>query len=416
MNISNAGTSFQWNQKYNARLKQEVLLFYSVYDFNYLKRQNFPNDNFEAYKKLNRVVDSGLEVHFKYELNPCSKIDFGYQLLGNDVSHLFNTFNQDLGVVLSFEQAFNVSHVGYAMYKYKTDRWQINSGLRFTNYKNIGNVLEPRFLLQRNLSDDWILQFSWEERSQILSQIRENTVNDLSLENYVWALSNQENYPIQTSNQTALGLIYKKNNWLVDIDFYHKKTTGVTLSIFEFNNQNVSTVFPGKAITNGLDVLIQKRQKNWSAWITYTYQDSKNRFTGLNNDAFFPINSNIRHAVSISGNKIWNRFSLTAGWFIHSGKPFSLIDEQTEDISFNSETLSAYHRMDVSGFYEFNHSKKSTLKVGFSVYNLYNNQNIISKEFERRFTDFNDLTSARYIIQNYNSLGITPNVFVRYMF
>lgn len=416
MNISNAGTSFQWRQKYSARFKQEVLLFYSVYDFNYLKRQNFPNDNFEAYKKLNRVVDSGLEVHFKYELTPQAKVDFGYQLLGNDVSHLFNTFNQDLGVVLSFEQAFNVSHVGYAMYQYKTDLWRVHSGLRYTHYKNIGNVLEPRFLLQRNLSDDWIVQFSWEERSQILSQIRENTVNDLSLENYVWALSNRENYPIQKSNQTALGFIYKKNHWLLDVDFYHKNTTGVTLSIFEFNNQNVSTIFPGKAVTNGLDILIQKQQKNWSAWVTYTYQDSKNKFTGLNNDAFFPINSNIRHAVSLSGNKKWNRFSLTAGWFLHSGKPFSQINEQTQDISFNTATLSAYHRMDVSGSYEFNRLKNSTFKVGFSIYNLYNNQNIISREFERRFTDFSDLTSARYVTQNYNSLGITPNLFVRYLF
>jgi len=362
------------------------------------------------------VVDSGLEANFIYDVNDNSAVEFGYQLLGNDVSHLFNTFNQDLGIVLSFEQAFNVSHVGYAMYKFKTNQWQFNSGLRFTNYKNLGNVLEPRLLLQRSISENLILQFSFEERSQILSQIRENTVNDLSLENYVWALSNRENYPLQKSNQTTLGFIFKKNNWLVDVDFYHKKSTGVTVSIFEFNNQNVSTVFPGRALTNGLDVLIQKSQKNWSAWMTYTYQDSKNRFSGLNNNQFFPINSNIRHAISLSGNKKWNQFSITAGWFIHSGKPFSLIDEQTQAISFNSENLSAYHRMDISGFYEFNQLKNGSFKIGFSVYNLYNNQNIINKEFERRFTNFNDLTSARYVIQNYNSLGITPNIFVRYIF
>ena len=415
MSISNGGTSFQWNQKYSSRFRQEVLLFYSVYDFDYLKRQVFPNDDFEAYKKLNRVVDSGLEAHFKYDFNTGTFLDFGYQLLGNDVSHLFNTFNQDLGIVLSFEQAFNVSHVGYAMYKYKTNRWQVNSGMRFTNYKNIGNVLEPRLLAQRNLADDLIVQFSWEERSQILSQIRENTVNDLSLENYVWALSNRENYPLQKSNQTTLGCIYKKKNWLLDVDFYHKNTNGVTVSIFEFNNQNVSTVYTGKATTNGLDVLIQKKQKSWSAWMTYTYQDSKNRFSGINNDAFFPINSNIRHAVSVSGNKKWNRFSLTAGWFIHSGKPFSQIDAQTQVIDFNTETLSAYHRMDVSGSYEFKKWKHGIFKAGFSVYNLYNNQSIISREFERRFTNFADLTDIRYVIQNYNSLGITPNLFIRYV-
>ncbi|MFY8187513.1 MAG: TonB-dependent receptor plug domain-containing protein [Flavobacterium sp.] len=416
MTISNAGTSFQWNQKYSNRFRHNILMFYSAYDFNYLKKQTFASNDFEAYKKLNRVVDSGLEANFNFDINANATLDFGYQLLGNDVSHLFNTFNQDFGLVLSFNQAFNVSHVGYAMFKYKTNAWQINSGLRFTNFKNIGNVAEPRLLVQRNVSEHFILQFSFEERSQILSQIRENTVNDLSLENYVWALSNQNDYPLQKSNQTALGFVFKKNHWLVDVDFYHKNTNGVTLSIFELTNQNVSTVFPGSAVTNGLDVLIQKKQKNWNAWMTYTYQDSKNKFSGINNEAYFPINSNIRHAVSLSGNKKWEQFSITAGWFIHSGKPFSIIDEQTEAISFNSKTLSAYHRMDISGSYEFNEWKHGTFKIGFSVYNLYNNQNTISKEFERRFTDFSDLTAARYVTQNYYSLGITPNIFVRYMF
>uniref|UniRef100_UPI00404AB562 TonB-dependent receptor plug domain-containing protein n=1 Tax=Flavobacterium sp. TaxID=239 RepID=UPI00404AB562 len=416
MSIANSGISFQWNQKYSARFKQELLLFYSAYDFDYLKKQTFSNDDFEAYKKLNRVVDSGLEANFKFDLSENVALDFGYQLLGNDVSHLFNTFNQDLGLVLSFKEAFNISHVGYASFKYKTKSWQLNSGIRYTNFKNLGNVAEPRFLVQRNLSDHLILQLSFEERSQILSQVRENTVNDLSLENYVWAIADRGDYPLQKSNQTALGFIYKKNRWLFDVDFYHKNTSGVTLSIFEFNNQNVSTIYPGRAFTNGLDVLIQKKQKNWSAWMTYTYQDSKNKFLGLNNNQFFPINSNIRHAVSLSGNKTWNRFSMTAGWFIHSGKPFSVIDEQTQDIFFNSETLSAYHRMDVSGSYEFNQLKHGIFKIGFSVYNLYNNKTIINKEFERRFTDFSDITSSRYTILNYNSLGLTPNLFFRYLF
>jgi hypothetical protein len=416
MSIANAGFSFNWTQKYSSRFKQEVVLFYSVYDFDYLKQTIESNDDFEAYKKRNRVVDSGLEANFNLAVNTKIDLDFGYHFLGNDVSHLFNTFNQDLGIVLSFKQAFNVSHVGYSLLKYKTDLWQINAGLRFTNFKNLGNAAEPRLLVQRNVSDNFILQFSFEERSQILSQIRENTVNDLSLENYVWALSDRADYPLQRSNQTTAGFIFKKNNWLFDVDLYHKNTSGVTLSLFEFTNQNVSTVFPGKAFTNGLDVLIQKKQKTWSAWMTYTYQDSYNKFSGLNSDQFFPINSNIRHAASVSFSKKWRNFSLSSGWFIHSGKPFSLIDEQTQAISFNSENLSVYHRMDVSGAYELNNLKRGALKVGFSVYNAYNNRNIISTEFERRFTDFSDITTARYTTQNYNSLGITPNVFIRYLF
>ncbi len=257
------------------------------------------------------------------------------------------------------------------------------------------------------------MQCSYEERSQVLSQVRENTVNDLSLENYVWAISDDGNYPLQRNSQSTLGAIYKKNNWVFDLDLYHKKTRGVTVSLFEFANQNVSTVFSGEAFTNGVDVLIQKKRPTWSAWITYTYQDSKNRFSGLNNNAFFPINSNIQHAISFSYFKKINDFSFTARWFAHSGKAFSSINEQTQVISFNSENLSPYHRLDLSGSYEFQTWKNTTFKVGFSVYNVYNNNTVISKEFERRFTNFSDLTEGRYVVQDFNSLGITPNIFVR---
>lgn len=416
MNISNYGFSFNWTQKYSSKFSHNFLMFYSVYDFDYLKRQQFSSLEFEAYKKLNRVVDSGLEANFKYAFSPKLDLDFGYQLLGNDVSHLFNTFNQDLGVVLSFKQALNVSHIGYAFFKYKFDSWQINSGFRYTDFKNNIDVFEPRLLVQKFISDDLIWQTSYEKRSQILSQILENTINDLSLENYVWAVSDGGNYPIQIANQLATGFIYKKKDWLFDVDFYHKKIKGVTASLFEFTNQNVSTIFQGQGYTNGLDVLIQKKQRYWIAWMTYTYQDSKNSYEGLNNNEYFQINSNTKHALSISFNKKWNDFSLTSGWFIHSGKPFSLIDDTTEEISFNSETLSAYHRMDLSGYYEFDNFKEATVKVGFSIYNVYNNRNIISKEFERKYNNFSDITSEKYVIQNYYSLGITPNIFVRVVF
>jgi hypothetical protein len=416
MSISNHGFSFNWNQKYSSKFSHDFLMFYSVYDFDYLKRQQFPFLEFEAYKKLNRVVDSGLEANFKYAFSPKLDLDFGYQLLGNDVSHLFNTFNQDLGVVLSFKQALNVSHIGYAFFKYKFDSWQINSGFRYTDFKHNSDFFEPRVLVQKFISDDLILQTSYEKRSQILSQIRENTINDLSLENYVWAVADGGNYPIQLSNHWSAGFIFKKNKWLVDVDLYHKTIDGLTSSLFEFDNQNVATIFKGQGFTNGMDILIQKKATSWNAWITYTYQDSNNKFDGLNNNQYFNINSNIRHAFSISYNKKWNNFSVTSGWFIHSGKPFSMINEETQEFSFNTETLATQHRMDLSGFYEFNKMNTTAIKIGFSIYNLYNNRTIISKEFERRFTNFSDVTSQRYVIQDFYSLGVTPNIFVRVVF
>lgn len=56
MNISNYGYSFNWTQKYSSKFSHDFLIFYSVYDFDYLKRQQFSSFKFEAYKKLNKLL------------------------------------------------------------------------------------------------------------------------------------------------------------------------------------------------------------------------------------------------------------------------------------------------------------------------------------------------------------------------
>lgn len=416
MNISNYGFSINWNQKYSSKFSQKTVLFYSNYDFDYERKEQFLASEFEAYKKINRITDSGFEANFNYLMNSKLSLDFGYQLFGNDVSHLFNSFNQDIGVVLSLRQAYNINHVGYSYLKFDDKKWMINFGFRHSEFKENGSIFEPRILVQKRFSKEFIWQMSYEKRSQILSQVRENSINDLSLENYVWALSDKSNYPIQKANHFTSGIIFKKYNWLLDLDIYHKQIDGITTSTFGFSNQNVSTIYKGNGFTNGLDLLLQRTGNSWSAWMTYTFQDSQNQFETINNHNYFQINSNIKHALSLSFNKKWEHYSLAVGWFLHSGKPYSLLDENEQAIALNSKTLAAYHRFDISGFYQFLNKKDKNFKVGFSIYNCYNNRTIISKEFERKFSDFGDFDTPRYEVKNYYSLGITPNVFVRMSF
>lgn len=416
MNISNYGFSLNWSQKYSSKLKQQVVFYYSNYDFDYEKKEQFSTSEFEAYKKVNRITDSGVEANFNYLFNTKFTLEFGYQLFGNDVSHLFNTFNQDLGVVLSLKQVYSINHIGYSYLKFDAKDWNIYSGFRWSRFGKTGNFLEPRILVQKKFSEYFIWQISYERRSQILSQIRENTVNDLSLENYVWASSDNSSYPIQKAHHFATGIILKKNNWLLDLDIYHKQVNGITTSTFGFSNQNVTSIYKGNGFTNGLDLLLQKTAGDWSAWMTYTFQDSQNRFATINNYNYFLVNSNIKHALNLSFNKKWKKYSLTAGWFLHSGKPYSALDENEQATDLNAKTLPAYHRLDVSGFYQFYNKQNKNLKVGFSIYNCYNNRTIISKEFERKFSDFGDFATPRYAVKDYYSLGITPNVFVRINF
>lgn len=417
MAISNFGFSLNWNQRYSERFKQKTTVFYSAYDFDSERMHQYSPSEFEGYKKLNRVIDSGAEFNFSYSINDKLHWDFGYQIFGNDVSHLFNSYNQNVGVILGLEHNYNVTHAAYSFLKYNIDKWNFQAGTRHNYYGQLrGHSFEPRILVQKKLSDYLTWQLSYERKSQISSQIREDFANDLSLENYVWILAAKDSYPIQRANQLTAGLIFKKNSWLLDLDVYYKTISGITSFTFDFQNQYDLSIHQGKGFTKGVDVLLQKSAASWRAWATYTFQDSQNKFDEINSNDYFQLNSNTKHAVTTSFYKKFDNFNLALGWFWHTGKPFSSINDTGEITAYNSETLPNYHRLDVSGFYQFRDKANWLYKIGISVYNIYNRRQTISRELERKFADVSDFITPRYAAQDYYSLGITPNIFFRVSF
>ena len=236
------------------------------------------------------------------------------------------------------------------------------------------------------------------------------------MENYVWILADKTDYPVQKANQYTTGLIYKTRSWLFDVDTYYKTINGITSLTFGFLHQLDPNIHQGNGFTKGLDVLIQKSAPSWRAWMTYTYQDSQSKFDGLNDNRYFAINSDITHAFNLAFNKKWNNYTVALGWFWHTGKPFSRLDDNNQVASFNTERLPSYHRLDLSAMYQFHQQKSWTGKVGFSIYNLYNQHTVISKEYERKYVTINEALTSEYTVHDYYSLGITPNVFVRVSF
>lgn len=417
MMISNQGYSFHWNQKYGDRWNQKTLVHYSAYTFDYEKNKTQTGSGFELFQKLNRITDSGIETGFGFSASEKLNIEFGYQLQGNDLSHSFTSSNQDLSIILDQKQLYNISQVGFLNLKYKIDSWDFHTGARYNYFNALKEAsVEPRLFVQKAITPTWIWQTTFERKSQIVSQVRESVANDLSLENYLWILADNNNYPVQKADQYTTGLIYKPNSWLFDLDLYYKMNTGITSLTFGFLNRFDSEIHQGKGFTKGLDLLIQKSAPTWRAWITYTFQDTENRFDNLNNDDYFPANADIRHALNLSFYKKWGNYSISTGWFWHSGKPYSLLNASNQVESFNTERLPEYHRLDVSGIYHFHQQKSWSGKVGFSIYNLYNQRSLISKEYERQYASVGSVINGTYKVQDYHSLGIMPNVFVRVAF
>lgn len=417
MAISNFGFSLNWKQKYSRRLEQQFLIFYSAYNFDFEKIQNYSISEIEGYKKVNHVVDSGMELNFSFAINDKLSWEFGYQLFGNDISHLFNSYNQNIGILLDLRHNYNVTHIGYSFLKYDYQKWNFQVGARYNYFSKLkSDSFEPRVLVQRELTDNFLWQVSYEGKSQVSSQIREDFANELSLENYVWVSAARNSYPIQRANQFTTGFIFKRNSWLLDVDSYYKTISGITSFTFDFSNRYDMNIHKGEGFSKGVDVLLQKSSASWRVWMTYTFEESQNKFDEINNNNYFKFNSSIKNALNFSLYKKWGKYNLALGWFWHTGKPYSVVNSDGEMISYNSETLPDYHRLDLSGFYQFKNKKEWLYKVGFSIYNLYNRQEVISRELQLRFTDIGDFITPKYSVQQYYSLGITPNIFFRLSF
>jgi hypothetical protein len=415
MKIYNTGYSFNWIKNYSESFSHRILVYYSVYDFNYVKRKQAQmTENFEAFKKLNRIVNSGAEINFSAILSEKVVLDFGYQVSGNDVSHLFNSFNQNVGFDLNLGRLYDVVHTGFTNFSHKYRGWNSQLGLRYNYYSKLDfYTFEPRIFLQNKISTAFIVQLSYERKNQQLSQVRENIANDLSLENYIWVLGDNAKYDIQTANQFTAGLIYKKNNWTLDFDTYFKTFDGISNVNLGFLNQNESN--SGNGFTKGADLFVQKITNSWRTSFTYSYQDTQNRFENLNNNAYFQSNASNTHLLNAIVYKSWNKFTASIGWVWHTGKPFSDIDENGVILALNQDNLPNYHRMDFSIDYTFS-IKNSKFKTGISMYNLYNRKSLLSREYERKYASFSDFTNERYERQDFYSLGFTPNVFFRISF
>ena len=147
------------------------------------------------------------------------------------------------------------------------------------------------------------------------------------------------------------------------------------------------------------------------------------KFDAINNSKAFAGNFHIGHQVYWSHSYKLNMFDFSLGWRFRTGIPYTKalrLNESEALIIYdkiNNERLPNYHRLDFSVTYKFNFSKSESWKgkFGFSLLNIYNKKNILSKDYRIRFsTNQNN----PFFLQETTkaSLGVTPNLVFRVEF
>ncbi len=421
LSLENYGYNVSWDKKITHKFTQSVDVSYSKYELLYDNYKNSTNTKYASIKKKNKVDNFDFKLDHTYRFKDHQSIKYGYQYAFQNIAYSLNRENLPvfLGNKVTDGSNRNTTHTLFGEYLYsQKDKYTISIGLR-GNYFSLLNLytIEPRIFLQMKVIPKLWLNASFEKKQQNTSKILEFDTIDFGLENQLWALSDGDQIPLLESDQVTFGVQYQKNNWIVDVDLYKRNIDGLTTLTTGFESF-IQEIYVGKATTLGLDVLIKKNWKNYHTWLSYTTGTSKFRFDNFNDDKEFNGNFDVSHSFYWSNNFTFKKITLSTGFTYRVGIPFSSTSGQNPNFGIvrngiNDSRLPNYHRFDVSATYDFNLGKNIKAKIGLSLLNVFDRQNILRREYENKRTTDNRIVLTK---NDTKSQGFTPNFFFRISF
>lgn len=395
LETENKGYNLSWKKNWNTRIDHQINAYYSNYGL--LLNESIVQDHISDISavRTNRVNDAGINFNLNYKLRSDQNISAGYQFSNNHIKYMLN--NNTKKDPVSSDRTLN-SHAVYTSYHYNNPKlFNLTGGLRLNYYSSLQKFeLEPRLNIHKNLSHHLNINFTAERKTQAVSQINETINSGLSLENQIWTIANPPQIPIIESQQISAGLTYSINNWTLEIDTYYKEIEGLTTLNKGFIDIEDFTFSQGESTVLGLDLHAKKRFKNYLTWASYTYNKIKNHFEDINENESFSANTDIPHNLYWSHEYNYNNFQFALGWRWHSGKPYSKAIAVKEDSSGNSfliydginnYRLPNYNRLDFSTTYHLKISNTFNGKIGVSILNMLDTENILNRKYGINDTD-----------------------------
>ncbi len=434
LDLDNWGISANWEKKWNNKLSTKINSTYSdfIYNYQYINQQDSLTLPIEDINKSNSVIDYRIRLEGRYLLNDQHSLMGGYHFTSQEVGY-------NISEKLLFEE--NISEENnssgktqslFLDYAFQNKKWLLNGGLRYNYFDlNAGHFFEPRFSIQWQPKLALKLKLNGGISHQFIGQLVDLELNSLGVNNEIWILSDEEKDSAIKGQQFALGFLYKKKGWQIDVEGYFKKLENITSLSTSFNTMVSDNFSTGTSNIIGVDILLKKRWKNYRTWISYTLAKADYTFEELSENSF-PAFHDQRHTLSWMHMYKWKNLELSLGWNFHSGLPFTPLEDaeltQLEDegeeydvitpvlSTINSARLIPYHRLDFSATYSFpkSNTKRWEGKVGFSIQNMYNRYNVFSTSFSDNILDEDDPSEDDPLEIDKGLLEFTPNILLRF--
>lgn len=369
----------------------------------------------------NDVNEISLRLDNEWQISNQHKIGFGLNISNTKVAYEFT--RDDTLSVLNRNDAGTLATF-YAQDIWKvTPKLEINAGIR-TNWYDVTDqiYIEPRLSFKYSATDYLTLKGASGKYNQFVNRVINENVTEGSRD--FWLMADNDLVGVQSSWHYILGGSLENDMFLFDVETYYKTLEGLSEFSLRYQRNNIELnqlFFSGDGTAKGIEFLLQKKQGEFTGWLTYTLAKVEHKFEGLNEGNPFPALHDQTHEFKAVAN--WEphqKWRFSATWVYGSGKPYTSPESQYQidlldgrQFSYisvgpkNGEQLPAYHRMDIAAHYLFKLGKVD-MDAGFSVFNLYNRTNIWYREF--------DLAELPMIVNDVTYLGVTPNISLNFSF
>ncbi len=410
----NYGGNLSWKRNWNNYNTTKINVYNSAYEL--LANQKTTIGD-QIVIQENTVNNNGINLENHHIINSRFSFSDGYQFNEIGVANLEQVTNPDF-----YRKVKDVlkTHALILEGKYNDtlSRIYFKAGARLNYIEKFKKYnVEPRIQFNYGINKSLNLELLAELKSQNSQQIIDLQKDYFGIEKRRWIVSNNSTIPIQRSKQVSLNLFYKKNNWLLDIENFYKKVSGIITSSQGFQNQLEFVRMTGDYEVFGTEMLVQKKMNHFLTWLSYTYNHNNYYFSNFEPPSF-PNNFEVMHTVSWAGIYEKNNFKIALGTKWSSGRPktspdFSQINLSDPVLVYNKPNNTNVHifsQVNISSTYKWETTNGIQYKLGLSILNILNRKNEISEYYR-----VSSLTNSIEEVETF-SLQRTPNMSFRVSF
>ena len=325
-----------------------------------------------------------------------------------------------------FKASGEFHHI-YGRQSFVRNKFYAELGIRNSYSAALSNFyVSPSISLRYKIKPFLAIKTSAGLYHQFIRQVYEPIDNNLNLENAIWRLDIDKDTPVLNAKKVAAGFVIHKSGWLIDLESYYHKTSGLASQNPNIRNSIVIDA-NNELISRGIDFLVSKRFKKFSSSLFYSISDNSVilPFGEEMENQRFAANNNQLHNLNLQAAYRFKKLELSLSYQYKSGLPFSdeitvVEDDDDEEeyeleyASFNNKQLKDYQRLDASLMYA-NNWKNLKYETGFSVLNILNRKNLgTRKSILAETNDQNNMPEVLEITKNL--LPLTFNFYARIYF